>query len=127
MRPPSPEATYCEMALTAAFTVLGDASELCDIRIEHTLMLDEETPLGAVVASLQGPGVLAFAVETLNDGKHTRWATAVLRAVRRRGSTARRCKSPISWRHIPAGWTVRRFDSGSNWRGLRIRSRLLQA
>ncbi len=75
-----PEATYCEMALTAARTVLGDASELSDIRIDRTLMLDEETPLGAV-ASLQEPGVLTFAVETLNDGKHTRWATAVLRAV----------------------------------------------
>jgi polyketide synthase 5 len=75
-----PAATYCEMALTAARTVLGDASELCDIRIEQMLMLDEETPLGAV-ASLEGPGVLTFAVETLKDGKHTRWATAVLRAV----------------------------------------------
>jgi polyketide synthase 5 len=75
-----PEATYCEMALTAARAVLGDASELCDIRIDRMLMLDEETPLGAV-ASLQGPGVLTFAVETLKDGKHTRWATAVLRAV----------------------------------------------
>ncbi len=75
-----PEATYCEMALTAARTVLGDASEISDIRIDRTLMLDEQTPLGAV-ASLQGPGVLTFAAETLKDGKHTRWATAVLRAV----------------------------------------------
>jgi acyl transferase domain-containing protein/acyl carrier protein len=75
-----PEATYCEMALSAARTVLGDASELCDIRIEQTLLLDDETPLGAV-ASLQEPGVLAFAVETLKDGKRSVWATAVLRAV----------------------------------------------
>ena len=68
------------MALAAARTVLGDASELSDIRIEQPLMLDEETPIGAV-ASLQAPGVLSFAVETINDGKHTRWATAVLRTV----------------------------------------------
>jgi polyketide synthase 5 len=74
-----PAATYCEMALSAARTVLGDECELCDIRIEQTLMLGEETPLGAV-ASLEAPGVFAFAAETLNDGKHTRWATAVLRA-----------------------------------------------
>jgi acyl transferase domain-containing protein/NAD(P)-dependent dehydrogenase (short-subunit alcohol dehydrogenase family)/acyl carrier protein len=75
-----PGATYCEMALSAARTVLGDASELCDIRIEQTLLLDDETPLGAV-ASLQEPGVLTFAVETLKDGKRSVWATAVLRAV----------------------------------------------
>jgi polyketide synthase 5 len=75
-----PGAAYCEMALAAARTVLGEASELCDIRIEQMLMLDEETPIGAV-ASLEAPGVLRFAVETLKDGKHARWATAVLRAV----------------------------------------------
>jgi polyketide synthase 5 len=75
-----PGAIYCEMALSAARTVLGEASELCDIRIEQLLMLDEETPIGAV-ASVEAPGVLTFAVETLKDGKHTRWSTATLRAV----------------------------------------------
>ena len=50
-----PGAAYCEMALAAARTVLGEASELCDIRIEQMLMLDEETPIGAV-ASLEAPG-----------------------------------------------------------------------
>ena len=43
-------------------------------------MLDEENPIG-VVASLESPGVLSFAVETIKDGRHARWATAVLRAV----------------------------------------------
>ena len=75
-----PEATYCEMALTAARTVLGEASELCDLRIERMLAIDEETPLGAT-ASVEAPGVLTFAVETVQDGEHARWATAVLRAV----------------------------------------------
>ncbi len=75
-----PGAAYCEMALAAARTVLGEASELSDIRIEQPLILDEETPIGAV-ASLQAPGVLSFAVETIKDGKHTRWATAVLRTI----------------------------------------------
>ena len=75
-----PGAAYCEMALAAARTVLGEASELRDIRIEQSLMLDEETPIGAV-ASVEAPGVLPFAVETIKDGKHARWATAVLRTV----------------------------------------------
>jgi polyketide synthase 5 len=75
-----PAATYCEMALNAARTVLGEAHEVCDLKIERTLTLDEQTPVGAV-ASLQEPGVLTFAVETLEHGQHAQWATAVLRAV----------------------------------------------
>ncbi len=75
-----PAAVYCEMALAASRAVLGEASELCDVRIEQSLMLDEENPIGAV-ASLESPGVLSFAVETIKDGRHARWATAVLRAV----------------------------------------------
>ena len=39
-----PGAACCEMALAAARTVLGEASEVGDIRFEQMLLLDEETP-----------------------------------------------------------------------------------
>jgi polyketide synthase 5 len=74
-----PMATYCEMALNAARTVLGKESEVCDLRVERSLTLDAQTTLGAI-ASLQEPGVLTFAAETVEHGQHARWATATLRA-----------------------------------------------
>jgi polyketide synthase 5 len=74
-----PGAAYCEMALAAAQAVFGDASEVRDIGFEQMLLLDEKTPVGAA-ASLDGPGVVEFAVETVQDGEHTRRATAVLHA-----------------------------------------------
>ena len=43
-----PGAAYCEMALAAARAVLGEASEVRDIRFEQMLLLDEQTPVGAV-------------------------------------------------------------------------------
>jgi len=42
-----PGAAYCEMALTAAQIVLGEASEVRDIRFEQALLLDEQTTVGA--------------------------------------------------------------------------------
>ncbi len=75
-----PGSAYCEMALAAARTVLGEASEVRDIRFEQMLLLDEETPIGAV-ASVEAPGVVTFAVETDQDGQHLRRATAVLRVI----------------------------------------------
>ncbi|MGA7050201.1 MAG: type I polyketide synthase, partial [Mycobacterium sp.] len=72
-----PGAAYCEMALAAARTVLGEASEVRDIRFEQLLLLDEETPVG-VTATVEAPGVVAFAVETNRDGKYARQAGAVL-------------------------------------------------
>lgn len=75
-----PGAAYCEMALTAARTVLGESSEVCDIRFEEMLLLDEETPIG-VVASVEAPGVVTFVAEADQDGERARCATAVLHAV----------------------------------------------
>ena len=43
-----PGAAYCEMALAAARAVLGEASEVRDIRFEQMLLLDEQTTVGAV-------------------------------------------------------------------------------
>ena len=45
-----PGAAYCEMALAAARAVLGEASEVRDIRFEQMLLLDEQTPVGAAAS-----------------------------------------------------------------------------
>ena len=39
-----PGAAYCEMALAAARAVLGEGSEVRDIRFEQMLLLDERDP-----------------------------------------------------------------------------------
>ena len=74
-----PGAAYCEMALAAAATVFGAASEVSDIAFEQMLLLDDETPIDAE-ASVQAPGIVDFVVETHQDGEDTRHATATLRA-----------------------------------------------
>jgi polyketide synthase 5 len=72
-----PGAAYCEMALAAARTVLGEASEVRDVRFEQALLLDDETTVGAS-ASLLSPGVVDFTVETSQDGQIVRQASAEL-------------------------------------------------
>jgi polyketide synthase 5 len=67
------------MALAAARTTLGEASEVRDVRFEQMLLLDEKTPIDAV-AVVASPGVINFLVETDRDGEHVRRATAVLHA-----------------------------------------------
>jgi polyketide synthase 5 len=74
-----PGTAYCEMALAAARAVLGEASEVRDIRFEQALLLDEQTTVGAS-ASLSSPGVVDFTVETNQGGERARHATAVLHA-----------------------------------------------
>jgi polyketide synthase 5 len=75
-----PGAAYCEMALAAARVVLGEASEVRDIRFEQALLVDDETTASAV-ASVASPGVVDFVVETNHQGEHARQAAAMLRAV----------------------------------------------
>ncbi|CAM3499766.1 sulfolipid-1 biosynthesis phthioceranic/hydroxyphthioceranic acid synthase [Mycobacterium colombiense] len=74
-----PGAAYCEMALAAARTVLGETAEIQDIRFEQALLLDEQTTIGAS-ASLSSPGVVDFTVESNQGGEQVRHAAAVLRA-----------------------------------------------
>jgi acyl transferase domain-containing protein/NADPH:quinone reductase-like Zn-dependent oxidoreductase/NAD(P)-dependent dehydrogenase (short-subunit alcohol dehydrogenase family)/acyl carrier protein len=74
-----PGAAYCEMALAAARTALGDASEVRDVRFERMMLLKDETAVNAV-AAVQSPGVLEFVVETDQDGERERRASAVLHA-----------------------------------------------
>jgi polyketide synthase 5 len=59
--------------------VLGEASEVRDIRFGQALLLDEQTTLGAS-ASLESPGVADFAVETNQEGEQARRVSAVLHA-----------------------------------------------
>ncbi|SOX53019.1 Mycocerosic acid synthase, partial [Mycobacterium ahvazicum] len=75
-----PGAAYCEMALAAARATLGDASEVRDIRFERMLLLDGETALSAD-AAVQSPGVVAFEVQTDEEGEYTRRAAATLQAI----------------------------------------------
>jgi polyketide synthase 5 len=74
-----PGTAYCEMALAAGRAVLGEGSEVRDVRFDQMLLLSEQTPVSAV-ASVTSPGVVDFAVETLQEGGHVRRATAVLHA-----------------------------------------------
>jgi polyketide synthase 5 len=76
-----PGAVYCEMALAAARAVLGEPSEVRDIRFEQALLLDEQTTVGAS-ASVSSPGVVDFTVETNQGGEQTRHAGAVLHAAK---------------------------------------------
>ena len=77
--PALPGAAYCEMALAAARAVLGEASEVQDIRFEQMLLLDGETTVGAV-ATVETSAAAVFSVETNDEGTNVRWASAVLRA-----------------------------------------------
>ena len=78
--PAFPAAAYCEMALAAARTTLGDASEVRDISFEQMLLLDEQSTVTAV-ASIDAPGIAAFAVQTDDAGERVRRAAAALHAV----------------------------------------------
>ena len=75
-----PGAVYCEMALAAARTVLGEASEVRDVRFEQMLLLDAKTPASAV-ASVDAPAGVTFTVQTDQHGERMQRASAELHAV----------------------------------------------
>ncbi|GAA1662982.1 polyketide synthase [Mycolicibacterium murale] len=72
-----PGAAYCEMALAAARTVLGEDTEVDDITFEQMLLLEDQTPV-SVVAEVKTPGVVDLVIETYADGEQTRRASATL-------------------------------------------------
>ncbi|MFV0496537.1 sulfolipid-1 biosynthesis phthioceranic/hydroxyphthioceranic acid synthase, partial [Mycobacterium sp.] len=78
--PALPGAAYCEMALSAAHTILGEAGEVRDIEFEQLLLLDAETLVGTT-ATVESPGMIPFTVETTEDGERTLRATAILHAL----------------------------------------------
>lgn len=73
-----PAAAYCEMALAAAHALLGEASEVRDLRFEQALLLDEQTTVGTSATALSS-GVFEFGVHAEREGEHVRQFTAVLR------------------------------------------------
>lgn len=75
-----PGAAYCEMALAAARTTLGELSEVRDIKFEQTLLLDEQTVVSPA-ATIAAPGILQFAVESHQEGEPARRASAMLHAL----------------------------------------------
>lgn len=74
-----PAASYCEAALAAAHTVLGEAAEVHDLRFEQALLLNEQTMIAAS-AEVTSPGSVDFKVETSRDNKRVQHATAILHA-----------------------------------------------
>ena len=86
-----PGAAYCEMALAAARAVLGEASEVRDIRFEQALLLDEQTTVGAV-------GV----------GRHRRASSTSpwrpIRGASRRGRPPRSCTPQTTSSHLRTTW-----------------------
>jgi polyketide synthase 3/4 len=74
-----PGAAYCEMALTAARTALGDESEVHDITFDQTLLLDDDT-VASSAATVATSGALQFAVDTHEEGQRVRRSSAVLHA-----------------------------------------------
>jgi acyl transferase domain-containing protein len=68
------------MALAAAERLFPTGSEVRDIRFEELLLLDARTEVAAV-ASIDAPGVAAFAVQTDDAGERVRRAAAALHAV----------------------------------------------
>jgi polyketide synthase 5 len=72
-----PEAAFCEMALAAARTVLGESAEVHDIRFEQALLLDEHSTVDTS-ASATLRNAFDFVVESDQGGTHTRHAGAVL-------------------------------------------------
>ncbi|OBK88057.1 type I polyketide synthase [Mycobacterium sp. 1165178.9] len=75
--PALPAAAHCEMALAAAHAVLGETSEVLDIRFERALRLDEQTAIGASASSSLS-GAIEFTVEAFRGGEKTRLSNAVL-------------------------------------------------
>ncbi len=75
-----PGAAYCEMALAAAETLFPTGSEVRGVEFEDMLLLDARTELAAV-ASIDAPGVAAFALQTDDAGERVRRAAAALHAV----------------------------------------------
>ena len=77
--PAMPGAAFCEMALAAARTAIGDSAEVRDVRFERMLLLEDETAVSAE-ASARTEGGFEFLVETDQDGERERRASAVLAA-----------------------------------------------
>ena len=94
-------------------TVLGEASEVRDIRFEQMLLLDEQTPVAAV-ASVDGARRRRLrGGDRHEDGERARRASRG--PARRRATRTSRPRTtwPPCWRRTRAAWTGPRCGSGS--------------
>ncbi|OBB45793.1 type I polyketide synthase [Mycobacterium sp. 852002-51961_SCH5331710] len=78
--PVFPGAAYCELALAAACEVLGEDSEVRDIRFEQALLLDAQTTVTASASWSKPNEALEFTVQTHQGDEPVRHASAVLLA-----------------------------------------------
>ncbi len=72
-----PGAAFCEMALSAAASVLGEAAEVHDVTFDQMLLLDEQTEVCAQ-AERRGDGAVDFEVNTVADEERVRRSGARL-------------------------------------------------
>ena len=98
--------------------MLGEDSEVRDIRFEQMLLLDEETPVGAV-ATVEGPGVVTSWWTPSRTG-NTRDAPPRSCTLSRTSNFALRTTWPHCWRHIRAALKGIRFGSWMAKRGIRF-------
>lgn len=99
------------MALAAAHTIFGEQSQVCDIRFEEMLLLDDQTPIGAV-ASVEEPGVAGFVVQTEQQNQRCDEPAQYCRPYPRKTG-----RPPMTWPiycgPIGAATTAPRCESGS--------------
>ena len=105
-------AAYCEMALAAARTVLGEASEVRDVRFEQMLLLDDADP-----GRRRRVGGLAGRRQLRGGDLPRRGARAAghRTPARRRGRRPSRPRMtwPLCWRRTRATWMAPSFANGS--------------
>ena len=93
-----PGAAYCEMALAAGRSLLGDACEVRDIAFEQMLLLDTNTVVSAE-ATATADGAVEFLVETAGVDEQIQRASAVIVEVEQSDSPARHDLSELKAAH----------------------------
>ena len=120
-----PGAAYCEMALAAAELVMGEGSEVRDVRFEQLMLLDQNTAVTAT-AAVGTAGEAEFAAQTELDGERIRHAVATLAAAVDDGRAARQDIAELLSGHPERisgdelrGWfATRRIQFGPAFTGL---------
>lgn len=120
-----PGAAYCEMALAAAELVIGESSEVRDVRFEQLMLLDQFTEVTAT-AAIGTTGEAEFAAQTALDGERIRHAVATLAAAVDDGRATRRDiaellsahPNRISGEELRGWFAARRIQFGPAFTGL---------
>ncbi len=108
-----PGAAFCEMALAAARTALGDGAEVRDVRFERMLLLENETAVSAEAVCAAPGHAASSSSRPIMDGERERRASAVLRDA----DAAETARGPTTWmrcsRRTRAAPTAPRSGTGS--------------